>query len=183
MDDIKIRNATKSQSNFICLITGPAGAGKSSVSNALAKRFEQSAVIEVDTMRGMIKGGYVRPWPHTDEVDLQLSLSAKNACDMANNFLEKGFNVFIDDVVGRKLLEQYSSFFKDRNFKTFLLMPSLDSLLKRFDERGQNKELRERTTELHKRFSEKKDQLNWQVINTSNQTLEETVEQIYKAIL
>lgn len=174
---------SENQSNFVCLITGPAGSGKSSVSKALAKRFERSAVIEVDTLRGMIKGGYVRPWPHTEEADLQLSLSAKNACDMANNLLEKGFSVFIDDVVGRKLLEQYSNFFKDNNFKAFLLLPSLEALLARFDNRGNNDELRERTTELHKRFSEKRDQLDWQIINSSNQTLEETVEQIYKEII
>ncbi len=173
----------KNQSNFVCLITGPAGSGKSSVSKALAKKFERSAVIEVDTLRGMIKGGYVRPWPHTEEVDLQLSLSAKNACDMANNLLEKGFSVFIDDVVGRKLLEQYSNFFKDKNFKAFLLLPSLEALLARFDNRGNNEELRERTIELHKRFSEKRNQLNWQIISSSNQTLKETVGQIYKEVI
>jgi len=174
---------TQEKENFICLITGPAGSGKSSTSKALAEKFERSAVIEVDMLRGMIRGGYVRPWPYNKEVELQLSLSVKNACDMANNFLEKGFNVFIDDVVGRKLLEQYSNFFKDKNFKAFLLMPSLEALLKRFDDRGDNKELRERTMELHKRFSDKKDELNWQIINSSNQTLEETVNEIYKAIL
>jgi len=172
----------KMKKAFICLITGPAGSGKSSVSKALASKFERSAVIEVDTLRRMIKGGYARPWPHNEEVELQLSLSAKNACDMATNLLEKGFSVFIDDVVGKKLLEQYSNFFQNKNFKAFLLMPSLESLLRRFDDRGNDKELRERTIELHKRFSEKKDKLNWQIIDSSEQTLEETTEQIYKAI-
>ncbi len=175
-------NHTQEEGNIICLITGPMGSGKSSVSNALAKKFERSAVIEVDKLRGMIKGGFVRPSPYTEEVDLQLSLSAKNACDMANNFLEKGFNVFIDAVVGRKLLEQYSNFFKDKNFKAFLLLPSLETVLARFDDRGDYVELRERATELHKIFSEKQDQLNLQTIDSSDQTLEETVEQIYQKI-
>jgi cytidylate kinase len=173
---------TQEGGNIICLITGPAGSGKSSTSKALAKKFKRSVVIEVDKLRAMVVGGYVKPWPHNEEVDLQLSLSAKNACDMATNFMEKGFSVFIDDVVGRKLLEQYSNFFKDKNFQTFLLMPSLESLLNRFDDRGDNKELRERTVELHKQFSEKKDNLSWQVVDSSTQTLEETVEQIYKSI-
>lgn len=168
--------------NFICLITGPAGSGKSSTSKALAEKFERSAVIEVDIIREMIKGGRVRPWPYNEEVELQASLIAKNACDMATNFLEKGFNVFIDGVVGRKMLEQYSSFFKDKNFKAFLLLPSIDSLLKRFDDRGVNEELRKRTVDLHKQFSEKKDELNCQIINSSDQTLEETVEEIFKQI-
>jgi len=171
------------KSNFVCLITGPMGSGKSSVSNALANKFQRSAVIQVDTLRGMIKGGFVRPYPHNNEVDLQLSLCAKNACDIANNFLEKDFCVFIDGIVGKKLLEQYSNFFKDRNFKAFLLLPSLEALLVRFDNRGKYKEIRERTTELHKRFSERRDQLNWQTINSSDQSLEETVEQIYKEII
>jgi len=168
---------------FICFITGPAGSGKSSVSKALAKKFERSAVIEVDTLRGMIKGGYVRPWPYNEEVELQASLIVKNACDMANNFIEKGFSVFIEGTAGRKMLEQYSSSFKDKNFKAFLLMPSLEALLKRFDERGDNKELRERTIELHRQFIDKKDTLNCQIIDSSNYTLEETVDEIYKAII
>lgn len=168
---------------FICLITGPAGAGKSSVAKALAEKFSRSVVINVDKLRGMVIGGYVRPWPHNDEVELQLFLSVKNACYIANNFLEKGFTVFIDDVVGRKFLEQYSTYFKEKNFKTFLLLPSLETLLSRFDERGCDEELRKRTHDLHKSFSEKKDKLNWKIINSSNQTLEETVEQIYKEII
>lgn len=171
------------EQNFIVLITGPAGSGKSSVSKELAKKFERSAVIEVDKIRAMIVGGYARPWPYTDEVGLQLSLAAKNACDMASNFLEKGFNVIIDDVVGQKLLEQYSNFFRSQNFKAFLLMPSVESLLKRFDGRGDNQDLRERTIELHKKFSEKQGNLNWQVIDSSNQTLEQTVESIYGEII
>lgn len=168
---------------FVCLVTGPAGSGKSSTSKALAEKFERSAVIEVDTLKKMIKGGYVREWPYNDEVELQLSLSAKNACDMANNFLEKGFTVFIDDVVGKKLLEQYSNFFHDKNFKSFLLMPSLDSLLERFDDRGNNKELRERTVELHKKFLDNQDKFNWKVIDSSEQTLEDTVEEVYKELI
>lgn len=168
---------------FICLITGPAGSGKSSTSKALAEKFERSAVIEVDNLRAMIKGGHVRPYPYNEEVELQASLIVKNACDMANNFLEKGFNVFIDGVVGRKMLKQYSSFFKDKNFKAFLLLPSVDSLLKRFDDRGVNEELRNRTVDLHNQFSEKKDELNCQIINSSDQTLEETVDEIYKSIV
>lgn len=121
---------------IICLIIGPMGSGKSSTAKALARKFERSAVIEVDKLRSMVVGGHVQPHPYNQEVDLQLSLGAKNACDIATNFMEKGFNVFIDGIVGRKLLEQYSNFFKGKNFQTFLLLPSLESLLHRFDDRG-----------------------------------------------
>ena len=82
-----------------------------------------------------------------------------------------------------KRQEKYSDHFKDKDFKTFLLLPSLESLMDRFDNRGNDQELRLRTTELHKKFLDKKDTLNWQVIDSSNQTLEKTVEQIYKEII
>jgi hypothetical protein len=62
-------------------------------------------------------------------------------------------------------------------------MPSVDALLKRFDDRGGDAELRARTIELHKSFSEKKDELNCRVIDSSDQTLEETVDEIYSSIV
>lgn len=157
-----------SKANFICLITGPAGAGKSSVSRILAKKFKRSAHVDVDKIRNMIVGGYIRPWPHNTEVESQLSLSIKNACDISSNFLEERFNVFIDDVVGEIGLKQYSKFFLNNNFKAFVLLPSLESLLKRFDQREKNEELRKRTHDLHKSFLKNKDKLNWQVIDSSN---------------
>lgn len=174
---------TNPEDNFVCLITGPAGAGKSSVSRALAKKFNKSAFIDVDELRNMVIGGYVKPWPWNEEVKLQLSLSTKNACDISSNFLEQGFNVFIDVVLGENLLKEYSEFFVNKKFKVFLLLPTIESLLARFDERGANDKLRERTFELHKKFLEKKDKLDWQVIDSSNQTLEETVDQIYQELV
>lgn len=167
---------------FVCLITGPAGVGKSSITKALAQKFERSAVIEVDKLRRLVVGGYIRPWPHNEETELQLFLGAKNTCDMANNFLEKGFNVFIDDVIGRKRFNQYSESFKGKNFKVFLLLPSLEQLLRRFDERGKDDDLRQRTIDLHEKFSKTKNEINWTVIDSSDQTLEETVEEIYKLL-
>ena len=77
---------------------------------------------------------------------------------------------------------EYRIICSTQNVKTFLLLPSVESLLKRFDDRGDNKELHQRTIELYDRFSEKKDKLNWQIIDSSNHTLEETVDQIYKVI-
>ncbi len=91
--------------------------------------------------------------------------------------------MIIDGIVGKKLFEQYADYFKDKNFKAFLLLPSVEVLLSRFDERGDYKQLRDRTIELHKSFSEKQDELNWQIINSSDQTLEETVDEIYKLIV
>ena len=175
MDKINLENP------IVCLITGPSGAGKSTVSRALAEKFEKSAVVTVDDLRNSIIGGRVKPWPHNEEVDRQMTLAAKNACLLANNFLDSGFSVFIDDVIGRKLLSQYKDSFP--NIKTFLLLPSVDTLLSRFDNRGDDAHLRKRTEDLHEKFTKRKDEFNWQVIDSSNQTLEETANQIFKELI
>ncbi len=171
-----------SKTPWVCLITGPAGAGKSSVSKELAHKFEKSAVIDVDYLYNMIVGGRVKPWMNNEDSSLQLELARNNACILATNFLEKGFNVIINKVAGRKDLEHYANFFKDKNFKAFLLLPTLEALLDRFDKRGIDDELRKRTHELHELFMNKRDKLPWQVINSSDQTLEETTDQIYREL-
>jgi cytidylate kinase len=46
----------------LIVITGPPGAGKSSVSEHLANRFEPSALVPGDSFFAMIKQGYILPW-------------------------------------------------------------------------------------------------------------------------
>ncbi len=167
----------------VCLITGPSGAGKSSVAKALALKFEKSAVINADDLHKMIIGGRVKPYPWNEEVKKQLFLRAQNACTLANNFLESGYNVIIDCIVGRTQLKQFQDFFHDRKIKVFLLLPTLEALFKRFDKRGINEELRKRTQELHEKYMLRKDELNWQIIDSSNQTLEETTNQIFEELI
>ncbi|HEY4482597.1 MAG TPA: hypothetical protein VI953_00275 [Candidatus Paceibacterota bacterium] len=174
---------TETKELFVCLITGPAGAGKSSVTKALAAKYERCSVIGVDQIHNMIVSGYVRQWPWSEEVRLQTTLGAKNVCDLASNFMGAGFNVFIDGVVGEKLFNQYAESLAGKKFKAFLLLPSLEVVLKRFDEREVDPPLRERIYELHEKYTKLKGQLNWQVIDSTNQTLHQTVEQIYSEMV
>jgi adenylate kinase family enzyme len=161
---------------FVCIITGPAGAGKSTVAKELAKKFSRVAVINVDSLRNSIITGRVKPWPWNEESKLQVELSAENACALAKNFLSKGFSVVIDDVIGRQLLAYYSQNLKDFSPKFILLLPSKESLLKRFDTRGEGNDLRKRTEELHNKYLQRLQEVKWDaVIDSSNQTPAETV--------
>jgi cytidylate kinase len=46
----------------LIVVTGPPGAGKSSVSEELAKRWKPSALVPGDAFFGMINQGYILPW-------------------------------------------------------------------------------------------------------------------------
>jgi len=173
MDKINLENP------IICLITGPAGAGKSTVSHVLAGKFEKSAVINADDLQKMIVGGRVKLYPWDEKVEKQLFLRTQNASILANNFLESGYNVIIDCIVGKTHLKQFQDFFNNRKIKVFLLLPTHEALLKRFDEREKNDELRKRTQELYEKFKLRKDELDWVVIDSSSQVAEETADQIF----
>lgn len=170
------------ENTIVCLITGPVGAGKSTVSHALAEKFEKSAVINADDLQKMIVGGRVKLYPWDEKVEKQLFLRTQNACILANNFLESGYNVIIDCIVGKTHLKQFRDFFHNRKVKVFLLLPTHEALLKRFDERGENDELRKRTQELYEKFASRKDELNWIVVDSSNQTVEETAGFIFNEL-
>jgi ADP-ribose pyrophosphatase YjhB (NUDIX family) len=86
----------------ITVITGPAGAGKSTIAGLLCTRLERAAHIEVDLLRDMVISGYASPVSdHSDPalVDEQLQLASENATTIARNFSLAGYESVIDDVI------------------------------------------------------------------------------------
>jgi len=82
----------------VLILTGPHGAGKSSVALALADRYDRVAHIPVDTLRHFVTPtGYVTPGKPGFE--RQHALAVRNACAMARNFLQERIAVIVDDVV------------------------------------------------------------------------------------
>ncbi len=168
---------------FICLITGPAGVGKSTTAESLCKEFSKTARIDVDHIRHMIRNGKVRPFPYTDEAKLQIELAAKNACDLAKNFNDKGFSVFIDDVVvSKEKLQQYINQTKGYRFFAFLLMCDKELLQKRDQERPKEAQMGQRSLQLHDEFSGRLGEDKWTLIDSSKQSKEETLEAIKKVL-
>ena len=82
----------------VLILSGPPGAGKSTVAQALAERYDRVAHVDVDTLRHFITPtGYVAPGKPGFE--RQKALATRNACALAGNFLAERFAVIIDDVV------------------------------------------------------------------------------------
>jgi predicted kinase len=82
------------------LITGIPGAGKTTVSRLLARRFDRAAHIEADRLQEMIVSGGRWPdeEPH-DEAMRQLDLRACHAAILTASFVRAGFAAVVDDVI------------------------------------------------------------------------------------
>jgi energy-coupling factor transporter ATP-binding protein EcfA2 len=82
------------------LITGPPGAGKSTVSRLVAGALSRSAPIDAYFVSRLVASGYV--WPlgePADEAARQVRLLNTNLCALAANFADAGFTPVIDVVL------------------------------------------------------------------------------------
>jgi len=173
--------------NQIIILTGPPGAGKTTIGKALANSINKSVIVSTDTLRYFVKKGKAgigdRDW------EKQLSLGAKNACLLAKSFYREGFNVFLDDVIcNKRRLDIYLKNLKGCKFKIILLLPKKDILIKRDLSRGKWA-MKERAARLHDRFikflktkSIKTNSVNKHllILDNSGETAKKTAEAIRK---
>lgn len=166
----------------ICIITGPCASGKSTIARTLAEEIKKSVYIDVDNIREMIKNGYANPFTYKGESKKQIQLGIKNTCQIANNFLKAGFNVFIDDVLEREGEIKIYEKFLNKKPTIFLLLPCKKILKKRDKQRNKNQQMGKRALELHDILSKVKEKREWYILDTTNQTINQTKKEILKLL-
>lgn len=117
----------------IYVITGPAGVGKSTVSNALAESLSKCAVLEGDEIYHQVKSGCVKPWLEGNHVDLMW----KNIVCLAQNYLDEGFDVIINYIIYKDDLEFIVNSISGHDIHFIVLMAERDTVAKRDIERGE----------------------------------------------
>ncbi len=84
----------------VWLVTGKPGAGKTTISAALAASFDHGVHIPGDAVHDMIGGGRVEPDAKpADEAERQIALTQRNMCMLARSFGDAGFVPVLDWVV------------------------------------------------------------------------------------
>lgn len=92
---------------MILLLTGPQGAGKTTVARLLARRFERGVHVEGDAFRRFVVAGRAEMSESaSEEAFAQLRLRYALALHAAREYERAGFDVVVEDVVAGPLLAE-----------------------------------------------------------------------------
>lgn len=115
----------------IVIISGPPGAGKSAVAEALCERYDRTVRLETDAFYGSIRMGYLPPWRAGSE--RQNHMVSRAVARAASAYAEDEYGVFVDGVIGAHLLPDYIDELKGAldAVQFVVLLPSLEELSRR----------------------------------------------------
>lgn len=164
----------------VCLVvTGAPGAGKSTVTRAVAQALSRSARLDAFEVSNVVVSGHV--WPlgePADEAARQATLCHENLCALATNLMNAGFTPVVDVVVpDRKELDVFRSALGDR-LRLVVLDPGTDVCVSRNAARAPVEQFFfDGYAGLHATMQTGFGDLGWW-LDTSGTTADETVEDL-----
>ena len=120
----------------VVLITGISAAGKSTVADLLARRFDRGVHVKGDVFRRMVVSGRDERFTEgAEEAWRQLRLRYHLGAATANAFHDAGFAVVVQDVIIGAVLADYVAAITARPLVVVVLAPHLEAVAKREAER------------------------------------------------
>ena len=113
--------------NKLYVITGPAGVGKSTISNKLGEKLEKSVVIDGDVIYNFFVGGKIKPW----NPNAPLQLFWNNCFYLIETYLKNGYDVVFNYIIYNEELELIKKKFNKYNVIFKCLLVDEDTILKR----------------------------------------------------
>jgi adenylate kinase family enzyme len=113
----------------LIVVTGPPGAGKSTVAPALSGQFEPSALIAGDQFFAFIDRGYLAPW--TSEAHCQNEIVIGAAAAAAGRLARGGFTVVYDGVIGLWFVQAFLAAAAISSLHYAILLPPEELCLER----------------------------------------------------
>lgn len=159
--------------NKLYLITGPAGVGKSTVSKGIAKSLDKSVLLEGDEFYQHVVGSYVPAWKDGNHLDIFW----KVCIDTMKNYLNDGYDVVFNYIIGKNKFVELKRIFKDFDTKFIVLLVDEATLLNRDAERPEEEQMKERCSVLLKSFIGYNYDEKY-ILHTDSMSIEETKNKI-----
>lgn len=113
----------------LLVVTGPPGAGKSSVARILADAARDSVLVEGDAFFGFLASGAIEPWlPASNDQNTVVTQAAASA---AGAFAAGGFTTVYDGVVGPWFLPTFGAATGLDRLDYAILLPSVEVCVQR----------------------------------------------------
>lgn len=164
----------------VVLLTGVSAAGKSTVAELLARRFERGVHVRGDVFRRMVVSGREEMTAQpTEEAWRQLRLRYRLAASTADAYHAAGFAVVVQDVVVGPVLAECTAAIRSRPLVVVVLAPRAEVVVAREAARAKTayRAGYDSIADLDWRLREDTPRLGvW--VDSSDQSPEETVEEI-----
>jgi cytidylate kinase len=137
----------------LLVITGPPGAGKSAVAQAVAAAADHSVLVEGDAFFAFLANGRIDPWLAGSSE--QNTIVTEAAAAAAGRFALGGYATIYDGVIGPWFLDTFASATGLESLEYVILLPSVERCVKQVAERtGHGFTDEAATRKMHKEFAD-----------------------------